>query len=192
MCSLVLHWVLLITTLSVVGFGLSNLYRSKILKVLSFWSRAVRSFILNTILKSADPIEAFDRAIGEVVGRLVPTTVCIVDLKTSNGLMPGAGELMMLRRLHVMPGVEHAENIIGTDLCLLMLRPRRSMVLLGSHIMNTPGILWCTPPVHTSGGRHLKARSLVWSHLFLLSGGLEVVWWCSCREIVSPGPSVWS
>ena len=30
---------------------------------------------------------------------------------------------------------------------------------------------------HISGGRHLKARSLVRSRLFLLSGGPEVVWW---------------
>ena len=47
----------------------------------------------------------------------------------------------------------------------------------GSHIMNAPGILWSAPPVHISGGRHWKARSLVWSRLFLLSGGPEVVWW---------------
>ena len=36
---------------------------------------AVRSFTWRTILKSADPLDAFDRAIGEVIGRLVPTTV---------------------------------------------------------------------------------------------------------------------
>ena len=36
---------------------------------------AVRSFIFSTILKSADPLDAFNRAIGEVIGRLVPTTV---------------------------------------------------------------------------------------------------------------------
>ena len=44
---------------------------------------------------------------------------------------------MMLNRLHIMPAVEH----IGVDLCLLVLRPRGSMVLQGSHIMNAPGIL---------------------------------------------------
>ena len=35
----------------------------------------VRSFTWSTILKSADPLDAFDRPICEVVGRLVPTTV---------------------------------------------------------------------------------------------------------------------
>ena len=36
---------------------------------------AVRSSRWSTILKSADPLVAFDRAIGEVIGRYVPTTV---------------------------------------------------------------------------------------------------------------------
>ena len=35
----------------------------------------VRSSTWSTILKSADPLVAFDRAIGEVIGRYVPTTV---------------------------------------------------------------------------------------------------------------------
>ena len=35
----------------------------------------VRSFTWSTSLKSADPLDAFDRAIAEVIGRLVPTTV---------------------------------------------------------------------------------------------------------------------
>ena len=35
----------------------------------------VRNFTLSTILKSADPLDAFDLVIGEVIGRLVPTTV---------------------------------------------------------------------------------------------------------------------
>ena len=65
----------------------------------------------------------------------------IVDLEMSNGLMPAARELMMLSRLCILPGEEHSVQIIGADLCLLMLRPRLSMVLQGSHIMNAPGIL---------------------------------------------------
>ena len=36
---------------------------------------AVRSFTWSTIVKSADPLDAFDRAISEVIGRIVPTTV---------------------------------------------------------------------------------------------------------------------
>ena len=86
----------------------------------------------------------------------------VVDLKTSNGLMPG---------------LEHAILNIVVNLCLLVLRPRGSMVLRGSRIMRAPGILWSTPPVHISGERQWKARSLVWNLLFLLSGGPKVVWW---------------
>ena len=36
---------------------------------------AVRSFTRSTILKSADPLVAFDRPICEVIGRYVPTSV---------------------------------------------------------------------------------------------------------------------
>ena len=35
---------------------------------------AVRSFTWSTVLISADPLVAFDRAIGEVIGRYVPTS----------------------------------------------------------------------------------------------------------------------
>ena len=35
----------------------------------------VRSFTWSTILKSADLLDVFDRAIGEAIGRLVPITV---------------------------------------------------------------------------------------------------------------------
>ena len=66
---------------------------------------------------------------------------CVVDLETSYDFMPAAGELMMLSRLLIVPGVEHAVQIIGVDLCLLGLRLRGSMVLQRSHIMNAPGIL---------------------------------------------------
>ena len=40
-------------------------------------SSAVRSFQWSTILKSADPLVPFDRAVGEVIGRYVPTTVSL-------------------------------------------------------------------------------------------------------------------
>ena len=86
---------------------------------------------------------------------------CLVDLEMSNGLMPAAGELMMLSRLLILPGEEHAVQIIDVDLCFLVLRPRLSMVLEESHIMNARRILWSTPPVHIRGGKHLKAWSLV-------------------------------
>ena len=39
-----------------------------------------------------------------LIGMFLPL-FCIVDLETSNGLMPAAGELMMLCRLLIIPGV---------------------------------------------------------------------------------------
>ena len=36
---------------------------------------AAKSFTTSTILKSADPLVAFDRAIGEIIGQYIPTTV---------------------------------------------------------------------------------------------------------------------
>ena len=36
---------------------------------------AVRSFTWSTILKPADPLDAFDRAIGEIIGWIVPTNL---------------------------------------------------------------------------------------------------------------------
>ena len=47
----------------------------------------------------------------------------------------------MLNRLRIVPGVEHATLNIGVNLCLLVLRPRRSMVLQGRRIMSVEGIL---------------------------------------------------
>ena len=58
---------------------------------------------------------------------------CVVDPDTSNGLMPAARKFMMVNRLLIDPGVEHAMQIIMVDFCLLMLRPRRSMVLWSMH-----------------------------------------------------------
>ena len=55
----------------------------------------------------------------------VPATV--LHLETSIGLMPAAGELIMLNRSLIVPGVEHAMLNIGVNLCLLVLRPRGSM-----------------------------------------------------------------
>ena len=116
---------------------------------------AVRSFTWSTILKSADPLDAFDRAIGEVIGRLVPITVLRSRSGDKQWLDASCRrELMMLSRLLIMPGVKHAVQIIGVDLCLLVLRPRGSMVLQGSQIMNEPVILRSTPPVQISDGRH--------------------------------------
>ena len=67
-----------------------------------------------------------------MVGLFLPL-FCVVDMKTINAIM-------LIRQL-IMPGVEHAVQIIGVDLCLLVLRPRGSTVLQANHIMNAPGIL---------------------------------------------------
>ena len=64
--------------------------------------------------KSADPLAAFDRAIGEVMGiRLFLSLFCVVDLEASNGLMPAAGELVIQSRLNIMPGVERQADHWG-------------------------------------------------------------------------------
>ena len=62
---------------------------------------------------------------------LLPPPFCIVDLKTSNGLIPAAGELIMLSRLLMVPGLELVMQIIGVDVCLLLLRLRGSMCCMG-------------------------------------------------------------
>ena len=156
---------------------------------------AVTSFTWSTILKSADPLDAFYRAISEVIIRYVPNFLplfCAVDLETCNGLIPVAGELMKLNRLLIVSGVEGAVLITAVNLRLHLLKPRGSMVLQGSSIINAPGILSITPPVHISGVRHWKARSLVQNHLFLLKGGAAVVWWCLLqRNLHSYAPIVW-
>ena len=59
----------------------------------------------------------------------------VLDLETSKGLMPAAGEPMMLSRLLFMPGVDHAVQIIGGNLCSLVLSLREYMMLQESHIM---------------------------------------------------------
>ena len=55
---------------------------------------------------------------------------CVVDLKTSNVLIPTAGELMILNKLLIVRSVEHVMLKIGVNLCLLVLRHRGSIVLL--------------------------------------------------------------
>ena len=138
---------------------------------------AVRRFTWSTILISADPLVAFNLAIGEVIGRCVPTTV-LDSWSGDEQWFDASCQRAYNAKQTVYCAWYRALNAeIEVNLCVLMLRPRESMVLQESHIMSTPGILWSSPPVHISGGRHWKAQSLVWNLLFLLSGGLEVVWW---------------
>ena len=75
-----------------------------------------------------------------LVGMFLPL-FCVVDMETSNSLMPAAGKLMILNILLIVPGVEHTMQNIGVNFYLLVLRPKGSMVLQGNRIMNTPGIL---------------------------------------------------
>ena len=102
---------------------------------------AVRSFTWSTIFRSADPyLPLTELLVRSFVGMFLPL-FCVIDLETSNGLMPAAGEHMMLNSLLIVPGVEHAMLNIWVKLCLLVLRPRGSMVLRGSRIMSAPGII---------------------------------------------------
>ena len=102
---------------------------------------AVSSFSWNTILKSADPLDAFDRAIGEVIGRLVPTTVLRCRSVDKQWFDASCRRAYDAKRLLTIPSVEHVVQIIRVDLCLLVRRPRWFMVPQGSYLMNAPGIL---------------------------------------------------
>ena len=99
-------------------------------------------------------------------------------------MMAAGGELMMLNRLLIVPGVEHAMLTIEFDLCLLLLRPRGSRVLPESHIMSAPGILLSTPPVHISGGRWETLKGHIFGVNWRRFGG------GSYREILTPCLSV--
>ena len=51
-----------------------------------------------------------------LVGMFLPL-FCVVDLETSNSLIPAAGELMMLNCMLIVSGVEHAMLNIRANLC---------------------------------------------------------------------------
>ena len=142
MCSLVLHFELPITALLVVYFVLSrqsvpkyNVRSTVILKHRSNWDNvrcAVSGFTWSTILKSADPLDTFDRAIGEVISRLVATIVCRSRSGDKQRFDASCRRLMMLSKLRIVPGVESAVQIIAVNLCSPVLRIRGSMLLQGS------------------------------------------------------------
>ena len=87
------------------------------------------------MLKSADPLVAFDRAIGEVIGRYIPTTVLRSRSGDKQWSDASCREHMVLNRLLIMPGVEHAIRNIVVSLYLL------PFSLPGNHIMSAIGIL---------------------------------------------------
>ena len=110
---------------------------------------------------------------------------CLVDLQTSNCLMPAFGELMMLNRLLIEPGVEHAMRNIGVNLCLLVLRPRGSMVL--------PWCwgLWCAHNEHTRNNRKLSTCSHKWwetlkGSIFGVKPSIPALRWPGGSLVVTP------
>ena len=58
----------------------------------------------------------------------ISTFLSVVELETSNGLMPAAGELMMINRLLIVPIVKQEILNIVVTLCVFVLRPK---------------VLWC-------------------------------------------------
>ena len=99
----------------------------------------VRSFTWNTILESADLLVAIDRAIGEVIGRYVPTTVLRIRSGGKQWFDGSCWRAYNAKQTAYVPDVEHAMLNIGVNLCLLVMRPRWSMVPQGSRIMSTQG-----------------------------------------------------
>ena len=95
----------------------------------------VRSFTWSTILKSADTLD-YVRLV-----RLFLPLVCVVEFGDKQWF-----DVSCWRAYGAKQTAYHAwcRAFIPdhwVDLCLLVLRPRGSMVLQGSHIMNAPGIL---------------------------------------------------
>ena len=84
-----------------------NVKSTNFLKYRTNWDSvrsAVRSLSWSTILKSADPlVRAIELLVRSLLGMFLPL-FCVVNLETSNGLMP---EFMILNRLLIVPGVEH-------------------------------------------------------------------------------------
>ena len=77
-----------------------NFRSSVFLKHCTNWDNfrcAVRSSTRSTIFKLADPLVAFNRAIGKFIGiGLFLPLFSVVDLETSNGSIQAAGELMII------------------------------------------------------------------------------------------------
>ena len=157
-----------------------NIRSTVFLKHCKNWDKvhwAVMSFTWSTILKSADPLDSFDRAIGEVIRRLVPANVFRSRSGDKQWFHPICRRAYDAKQTAYSAWCRARSEDHWGQFVLALLIPRGSILLQGSQIMNSPGILWSTPPVNISGGRHLMARPLVWNFLFLLSGGSELVWW---------------
>ena len=134
-----------------------NVRNSVFLKHRTKWnsvSGAVRSFTWITILRSADPLVAFDRAISEVICMYVSTTV----LRSKSGDMQWFDA--SCRRAYdakqtayrAWCRASYAEHCRQFEPARA--KARGSMVQQWSRIMSASGILCRTPPVDISGGRH--------------------------------------
>ena len=119
-------------------------------------------------MKSADPLDVFDRAIGEVIGSRIGEKQWF--------------DASCRRAYDANQTAYHAwcRACSAEHLGLFLLARAEAQRVYGAaresqneHTRNTLK----HSPLHISGGRHLKARFLVRSLLFLLSEGPEVVWW---------------
>ena len=125
-------------------------------------------------LKSADPLVAFDRAIGEVIGRYVPTIVFfVVDLETSNGLMP---LLFILYTRKMFELVENRLFFYADDSTLLAVvrKPADRPAVVASVNRDLARIQeWCNHSCKILN--HNKTKALVVSRSFIVS---PVTWSC--------------
>ena len=140
--------------------------------------RAVGSFIWSTILKSADRSVAFDRAIGDIIGWYVPTTV----------FRSGSGDKQWFdascRRAydakqtayHARCSARNAEHS-----CQFVLAHAEAQWVYGaareSHNERTRNTLEHSLTCSHKWWETLKGSVFGVDVLFLLSGGREVVWW---------------
>ena len=113
---------------------------------------AIRSLTWSTILRSTDPLVAFDRAIREVIGRYVPTPVLRCRSGDKKWFDASCRRVYDAKQTAYRAWCRARNTEHGVNLCLLVRRPRGSMVLHESFIMSAPRILSNTRPVHVSGG----------------------------------------
>ena len=154
---LFLHWLLVLVTLKV------HIFRSE----QQFWYWKCL-WIMKMFIRICCCV---DQATCEVIDSYVPITV--LCSRSGDGQWFDANCWRAKQTAYAWCSARNADNL--GQFVLVLLRPRGSMVLQGSLIMNTSGILWSTQPVHISGVRHWKTQSLLWNILFLLAGGGLVV-----------------
>ena len=81
------------------------------LKHHTYWDNVLcagRSYTWSTILRSANPLDAFNWAIGEVLDRIVPTTVLHCWSGDEQWFDDGCQRAYDAKQSAIIPGVEHA------------------------------------------------------------------------------------